>query len=68
VDLPSVWERDTVEALFQGAELSVPHGRSGAVLDTKKPCAWCAVRGPDGAICALLVLRNAVQKDLGQER
>ncbi len=56
VGLPSTWERDTVAALFQGAELDVPHGRGGAVIDTKEPCAWRAIRA-DGKVVGLLVLR-----------
>lgn len=61
VDLPSVWERDTVRALFDGAELEVPFGRSGAVIDTRDPCAWAAVKAPDGTVAALLVLRTHVR-------
>lgn len=58
VDLPSVWERDTVAALFDGAELDVPHGRGGAIIDTKEPCAWSAVRR-DGEVVGLLIFRVA---------
>lgn len=56
VGLPSAWERDTVAALFQGAELDVPHGRGGVVIDTKEPCAWKAIRA-EGKVVGLLVLR-----------
>lgn len=66
VDLPSVWERDTVSALFNGAELTVPHGRSGAVLDTREPCAWHAVESSDGSVAALLVLRTPVRLGWGK--
>ena len=61
VALPSSWERDTVAALFKGAELTVPHGRSGAAIDTRDPCAWAAVKAPDGGVAALLVLRTRVR-------
>ena len=56
VALPSVWERDTVAALFNGAELDVPHGRGGALIDTKEPCAWKALV-VDGKVVGILVLR-----------
>lgn len=68
VDLPERWERDTVEALFEGAELEVPHGRSGVLIDTHEPCAWRAVRGTDGEIRGLLVLRAKVQKGLAKKK
>lgn len=66
VALPSVWERDTVAALFNGAELSVPHGRSGAVIDTREPCAWAAVKAQDGTVVALLVFRTEVRHGWGR--
>jgi hypothetical protein len=56
VALPSAWERDTVAALFDGAELDVPHGRGGALIDTKEPCAWKAIMA-DGKVVGVLVLR-----------
>ena len=56
VDLPSVWERDTVAALFEGAKLDVPHGRGGAIIDTKEPCAWSAIER-DGKVVGLLIFR-----------
>ncbi|MDA0577047.1 MAG: hypothetical protein O3B24_02995 [Verrucomicrobia bacterium] len=56
IDLPSVWERDTVAALFDGATLTVPHGRGGAFIDTKNPCAWGFVRR-DGTVIAIVMLR-----------
>ncbi len=56
VALPSVWERDTVAAIFNGAELDVPHGRGGALIDTKEPCAWKALV-VDGKVVGVLVLR-----------
>jgi hypothetical protein len=68
VQLPSRWERDTVAALFEGAELEVPHGRTGAVIDTREPCVWRAVRGTDGSVKGLLVLRAKVQKGLAREK
>lgn len=68
VDFPTAWERDTVKALFAGAELDVPHGRGGLALDTKNPCAWAAVKGPDGEICGLLVFKAPVQRDAGRKK
>lgn len=67
VDLPERWERDTVAALFGGAELDVPHGRSGVLIDTREPCAWRAIRGEDGSVRALLVLRVKVQPGLAKK-
>lgn len=67
VDLPERWERDTVAALFEGAELDVPHGRSGVLIDTREPCAWRAIRGEDGSVRALLVLRVKVQRGLAKK-
>lgn len=67
VDLPERWERDTVTALFGGAELDVPHGRSGVLIDTREPCAWRAIRGEDGSVRALLVLRVKVQPGLAKK-
>ena len=68
VDLPERWERDTVAALFEGAELEVPHGRSGVLIDTREPCVWRAIRGADGSVRALLVLRVRVQKGLAKKK
>lgn len=68
VDLPGVWERDTVAALFEGAVLEVPHGRRGLAIDTRDPCAWAAVRGPDGEICGLLVFTAPVQDGLAEKK
>jgi hypothetical protein len=68
VTLPSRWERDTVAALFKGAELEVPHGRTGALIDTREPCVWRAVRGTDGNVKGLLVLRTKVQQGLAKEK
>lgn len=56
VDLPSVWERDTVAAIFEGAELTVPHGRRGAFIDTREPCAWGLVRH-EGKVVGIVLLR-----------
>lgn len=68
VDLPERWERDTVSALFEGAELDVPHGRSGVLIDTREPCVWRAIRGTDGSVRALLVLRVRVQTGLAKKK
>ena len=57
IDLPTAWERDTVAALFEGAVLDVPHGRSGAFIDTRKPCVWGAIRHGDEVV-GLVVLRD----------
>jgi hypothetical protein len=57
IDLPSVWERDTVAAIFQGAERDVPHGRSGAFIDTRMPCAWGMVRH-EGDVVGIVLLRG----------
>jgi len=59
VDLPSVWERDTVAAIFEGAELTVPHGRRGAFIDTREPCAWGLVRHEDKVV-GIVLLRASV--------
>ena len=67
VALPNRWERDTVAALFGGAELEVPQGRGGVLIDTHEPCAWRAVRGTDGGIRGLLVLRAKVQQGVAKE-
>ena len=62
VDLPGVRERDTVEALFRGGELHVPHGRPGAGLGTKNPC-WCTAW--TGRLAPSWVLHARVQTGLG---
>ncbi len=59
VDLPSVWERDTVASIFGGAELTVPHGRRGAFIDTREPCAWGLVRH-EGKVVGIVLLRASV--------
>ncbi len=59
VDLPSEWERDTVAAIFEGAELTVPHGRRGAFIDTREPCAWGLVRH-EGKVAGIVLLRASV--------
>ena len=61
IDLPTVWERDTVAALINGAELDVPHGRSGAFIDTRKPCVWGAIRHGD-VVVGLVVLRDRSER------
>lgn len=57
IDLPSVWERDTVAAIFKGTELDVPHGRSGAFIDTRRPSAWGLIRY-EGDVVGIVMLRN----------
>jgi hypothetical protein len=64
VSLPKRWERDTVAALFDGAELEVPDGYTGVLIDTHEPCVWRVIHGTDGGIRALLVLRVEVQTGL----
>ena len=61
IDLPTVWERDTVAALINGAELDVPHGRSGAFIDTRKPCVWGAIRHGD-VVVGLVLLRDRSER------
>lgn len=61
IDLPTVWERDTVAALFEGAVLDVPHGRSGAFIDTRNPCVWGAIRHGDEVV-GLVVLRDRSER------
>ena len=61
IDLPTVWERDTVAALLDGATLDVPHGRSGAFIDTRKPCVWGAIRHGDEVV-GLVLLRDRSER------
>lgn len=58
VDLPARWEKDTVRAMFQGRDLTVPPGRPGVFINTRVPCAWGLIR-KDGEVCALLMLRGS---------
>ena len=37
--------------------LDVPHGRSGAFIDTRKPCVWGDIRNGDEVV-GLVQLRN----------
>jgi len=57
IDLPSIWERDTVAAIFEGVDLDVPHGRSGAFIDTRRPCAWGMIRH-EGNVTGIVMLRS----------
>ena len=57
IDLPSVWERDTVAAIFEGVDLDIPHGRSGAFIDTRMPCAWGMIRH-EGNVVGVVMLRS----------
>ena len=50
-------ERDTVAAIFEGVDLDVPHGRSGAFIDTRMPCAWGMIRH-EGNVVGIVMLRN----------
>ena len=56
IDLPSVWEHDTVAALFEGQQLTVPSGRSGAFIDTRKPSAWGLIQ-VDESVVGIIMLR-----------
>ncbi|NLF23706.1 MAG: hypothetical protein GX590_11185 [Lentisphaerae bacterium] len=42
---------------MNGAELDVPRGRSGAFIDTRKPCVWGAIHHGE-AVVGLVVLRD----------
>ena len=57
IDLPSVWEHDTVAALFEGQQLTVPSGRSGAFIDTRKPSAWGLIQVDQSAV-GIIMLRS----------
>ena len=44
-------------ALFEGDTLTVPHGRSGAFIDTREPSAWGHLR-EEGAVVGILMLKG----------
>lgn len=56
IDLPSTWERDTVAALFTGQTLTVPSGRRGRFIDTRKPAAWGLIQ-TNGTVIAIVMLQ-----------
>jgi hypothetical protein len=57
IDLPKVWERNTIGALFKGKELTVPHSRRGAFFDTWQPSAWGYIRDGEDVI-GIVMLRS----------
>ena len=56
IDLPRVWERYTLESLFRGVDVDVPHSRRGVFIDTWQPSVWGFVQDGD-SVEAVVMLR-----------
>ncbi|MGI8602906.1 MAG: hypothetical protein ACR2OZ_07880 [Verrucomicrobiales bacterium] len=54
-DLPTQWERETVEAVFRGQQLTVPSESQGVFIDNRKPGAWGMVKHENNVVAVVMV-------------
>ncbi len=57
-DFPSAWERDTIEALFDGRALTVSKDKPGVFINTQKPSTWDFLTH-DNKVIAIVMLRGS---------